>query len=372
MPEKIETLTPELKDKIINRVLSILDVAHTISEKKKPHKTHDKLSFACPYCGDSSGSTHIDIRKKRGNIYWSTCYYHCYNDGCKKHKTIIEFLRDFNQPLESTELFSVAEFIRNNSQEYNKIDIFQFDLFKKLESLGVEKEKLFVSLNYYPIDEKTYRAYPYLRSRLMSNKLNHFAYNPKYRQLIILNLSSSGKNVLGYQIKNLETSGKYVKYLTYDVIKMRNLCKLQTDIEGFDEVMLRKLSVIFGITRVDLTRDFYVFEGPIDSFHVGNSIALSGINKESIDFDDIPTVKYFYDNDKAGKTKAIDKLKKGSRIFLWDKCFAHFGIRYANLKDLNDLMVYFYKNSKTLAEFKSKVNQINSFFSKEVKDIIYL
>ena len=59
----------------------------------------DRINFACPYCGDSH-----DSHKKRGNIYWKTLMFHCYNGGChKKHANVVDFLKDNGQSITQTD-----------------------------------------------------------------------------------------------------------------------------------------------------------------------------------------------------------------------------------------------------------------------------
>ena len=48
---------------------------------------HGRITCACPYCGDS----HKDDTAKRGNIFWDTLQYHCYN--CNHHTNLYTFLK---------------------------------------------------------------------------------------------------------------------------------------------------------------------------------------------------------------------------------------------------------------------------------------
>ena len=102
--------------------------------------------------------------------------------------------------------------------------------------------------------------------------------------------------------------------------------------------------MLFGILTVDLSRDFTLFEGPIDAMFMTNSIGLTGVKKQIVDFNEIPTARYFFDNDIEGKTRMIEKLKSGQTVFLWDKFLKDFNIPHKKIKDLNDLVKYEYEH----------------------------
>ena len=358
MEEKV-TLTPELKQSIIDKIQIILDRTHSVSEKRKTNPHHSRLQIACPYCGDSFN----DKFAKRGNIYWQNGYYHCYNSPCK-HVPITQFLKDFDQPLENDDLYTVTHFIKSHKKEISSISPIEFGIFKDIQNLGVEKQLVFEKLNLYEINEKTYRAYPYLRSRLLVQHLDQFAYNPKKKELFILNYSKDYTKIIGMQSKNLSFDG--AKYLTYTIEKVRKLCDLKSELDEEYLEKLNRFSTLFGIMNLDMTRDFTVFEGPIDSMFLRNSVAITGAGKKTFDFDELPTVKYFFDNDIAGKTVMIDKLKEGKRVFLWTKFLKENSLDNFKIKDLNDLVKICYKHkSKALLT-------INQYFSDNTFDIIYV
>lgn len=51
----------------------------------------NRYNFNCPYCGDSSH----DPYKKRGNVYYGSYWYKCYNGGCGVSKPFIQVIKDF-------------------------------------------------------------------------------------------------------------------------------------------------------------------------------------------------------------------------------------------------------------------------------------
>ena len=67
-------LTHEQQLYITSSIQKILKTEFGSGPKTFLKNTHDRLNFACPYCGDST-----DVHKKRGNIYWKNLSFHCYN-----------------------------------------------------------------------------------------------------------------------------------------------------------------------------------------------------------------------------------------------------------------------------------------------------
>ncbi len=356
--EKI-VITPQLKTLIESEVQAVLNTEHRSSEKRNINTHEDRLQFACPYCGDS----YADATKKRGNIWWDTLYFHCYN--CNKHKSLVKFLSDFNRYFTDSNHFTVLKYIKENQSEIAAVDSLDIEMFKNINDLAISKEDFFTKFDYYPINEKTYRAYPYLKSRLLHHKLNNFAYNPTKKLLAIFNLNHNGNKILGFQTRNLDsTKTTRSKYLSYDISKLRDLMGLELIAKDRDR--LDKLSLIFGILSIDLTKDFTMFEGPIDSMFLSNSLSLTGVGKEPFDFDELPTVKYFFDNDKAGKEKMIQKIKKNKRVFLWDKYLRDNFLINRKIKDLNDLIKIAYFEKKPI------LKNLNDYFSDNPLDIVFM
>jgi hypothetical protein len=109
--------------------------------------------------------------------------------------------------------------------------------------------------------------------------------------------------------------------------------------EVTDEVLeIDDISTSFGILELDLSKPVTIFEGPLDSFLMRNAAATCSSN---IDFPlSIGNIRYMYDYDKAGKTAAMEKIQKGTPVFLWRKLLADTGIQTINKMDLTDFLVY--------------------------------
>jgi hypothetical protein len=328
-------LTQDLKNKIIDRVSSVLQ-SEFHGEKARLKQGYDRLNFACPYCGDSSE----DLRKKRGNVYWKSLMYHCYN--CDKHTSVIYFLKDFEQGLSKHEdVSTVLDFIAENKVEINSQDYLQIGVFEALNKHAISKDKLFKSKGLVPLQPGTV-GFKFVKSRFLIQRLNHFAWSDKDNQLYIFNLTKDDR-VIGYQVRNF-TSGR-TKYVSYTLEKMyKEILDKDLKIPGIEKI--NTLSLYFNILTVDLSKTFTIFEGPTDALlYPKNSIALSGINKNSDMFDDITTARYFFDNDSIGRKTMEQKLKRKKTVFMWKKFIKENKIE-SQIKDFNDLIrfCYYQKN----------------------------
>jgi hypothetical protein len=90
------------------------------------------------------------------------------------------------------------------------------------------------------------------------------------------------------------------------------------------------------------------------------------VKKQIIEFNEIPTAKYFFDNDIEGKTRMIEKLKTGQNVFMWDKFLKDHNIPQRKVKDLNDLVKYEYK------ERVGCLNELDKYFTNNSLDIIFV
>ena len=96
------------------------------------------------------------------------------------------------------------------------------------------------------------------------------------------------------------------------------------------------------------------------SFLFKNSIANTGANKElPIDIN----VNYFYDYDKTGIKKSIEKINNNKNVFLWSKLLKDINAPYRNKWDLNDLMIWSKHNN-------IKLPLLQHYFSTNPMDII--
>lgn len=360
---KIE-INNEFKDNVTNLIQCILDKTFISGPKTKIHGGYSRLNFACPYCGDSVK----DETKKRGNLFWNTLFYHCYNDGCKEHKTLNDLFTDFGiSDFKSSDRLAVINYIKANSNKFSTTKHLEFELFQKLIKLSIPKTKFLEMTNSKPI-HKDGPGYDILKERLLIHKLENFSY--RYNRLFIMNLTPDGKNVISYQIRKLNVPDNGNKYLTFNLEKLRELATLTTLDECKDEAevdQLNKLSTIFNILNVDFTKTTTSFEGPIDSYFMRNSIGQASVNRDMTMFDEVPTVRYFFDNDKAGLEAAREQLRKGHYVFMWHKFIKDYNLeKYViekKLKDLNDIMKICFRDKLSAYKY------LENYFSNNSLDL---
>ena len=348
---------------------------HSDSNKQMIKEMPGRLNIACPICGDS----HDDSTKKRGNLYWDTLQYHCYN--CGAHSNAYQLLKDYNLNFKNREdSITVIDYIQQQKVEVKETEVLELGIFKKIHEIAptrTDLKKWFGFVEIEPGDP----GFFYLRNRMLSHKLKHFLYSPKDRRIVVLNLAPKDK-IIGFQTRTL-SKNKNSRYLTYDIVKIYEDTGQQLTISEDELINLKKISTLFGVLMVDLQREVTMFEGPIDSLFINNSIGLATAGRDTEEFDQIPTIRYMFDNDSTGKKKMMQKLKKGRKIFTWDKFFKQTKLdikwdkfiqkiskekrdKYPkSLNDLNDLVIasYYLKDNaiKKLPEYFTN-NKLDAFY----------
>ena len=358
MTSTSKNLNEELKNKIRSLVKAVVVQEHNHPSKQMVKEMPGRLSVACPYCGDSS----TDMLKKRGNMYWDTLQYHCYN--CNEHGDLNRFLKDFDLKLrESTDRIDVIEYIKEK-----KVDI------KQIETL---KHGIYVKANEHAIDINDFKKhfgaksiepgdFPwfYLRDRALHKKTSDFLYSNNGKNLWILNKTPDGK-ILSCQSRKL---GKYKsRYLTYDLAKLHEEMGREFPFTDEDKTALTKLSTLFNIMRIDMTRSVTIFEGPLDAMFMQNSIALATAGRSTTELDEIPTTRYMFDNDETGKKKMLEKLRNNKSVFMWSKFLSDFKLNTYTIKDLNDLVLKCYELKQG-----EPLKKIEDYFTTSKLDALYI
>ena len=132
-------------------------------------------------------------------------------------------------------------------------------------------------------------------------------------QRLLIPFLDKEKNIFAFQGRSLRSSN--TKYITI--------------------VLNESSPKVYGLDTVDLNRKTYVFEGPIDSMFVPNSIATAGGEM-------IPVLKTFnksnlvivYDNEPRSRetVKKLDKaILNGYNVCIWPDNLEH--------KDVNDMIL---------------------------------
>lgn len=320
--------------------------------KRKIDVYHDRFAFSCPVCGDSLHNS----RKKRGNLYFNSMQFHCYN--CGSHYGVLSLLKTFGQELSLSDKIAVRE-IQQNAKHFEKryATTQSSMVYSVIEELAIPKKIFFEKLGILS-PYKNEECSTYLKSRKIDiSKWNCFAYKPSSKELYILNTTQNDR-VIGYQIRQLDPLSQKPRYLTrnltwmykdvFGVASLEIIEKLFSKKElgekyieeedGIENVVanIEKISGIFNIMNINMNKTITIVEGPIDSLSIDNCVALQGAKKMNDYFDESENVRYVFDKDKAGKAEAIKKLKKHKKVFLWELYVKRCGIK-EKVKDLNDL-----------------------------------
>lgn len=333
----------EIQKEIIYNISKVLAGAFPNDyEKQKIHNHPDRLNFACPVCGDSTSDTY----RKRGNMYWSSMKYHCYN--CGYHTNLNTLLEQFDNPLTLEYKLNVIDIQKSSpviKTNYNT-DTWVIDILNKI---GLKRDVFMSKLKLVEVDDE--KINPYIVGRKIPKQFyKNFAYAKATNELYVLNLVKDDK-VVSYQVRSLKENATS-KYLTFNVSKMYQriynknfedileyiFLKYNLSFEPEHVNTINKISMLFNITRINFNKLVYVCEGPIDSFFVDNCMALCGANKLNNYFDDIENICYIFDNDNDGKKHTFEKLSNGKYVFLWGKYISENFIA-CKIKDINDLHI---------------------------------
>ena len=344
----------EYKEQLVSLLEPILRRRFPEHWSKQKVKTfRDRVSIACPYCGDSTKFAH----KKRGNFILEgkhRNFYKCFN--CGEFKRTDQFFKDHNVNLD----LSVIDYIVDTQGDFTGPSRAKYDSTSILDtewidSFAIDREEFKTKLGLVEI--KGSSVEPWLRRRLQFRN-EFFLYSPVKNYIAILNTTQSGK-ILGMQKRALgKMNGYKEKYLTYRLSKLYQ--GFYPDKEVPDEI--DSMSQIFGLFHLNFNQPITLFEGPFDSFLFKNSIANAGANKK-LPFD--IGVRYWFDQDETGLKKSIQYIENEEYVFLWDKMAHDVNIPYRKKWDLNDLMIYFKENNM-------KVPRFDVYFSNDPLDLIDL
>ena len=339
----------EYKNTLLALLQPILDERFPNNTGKQKIRVYkDRISFACPICGDSVKSNY----KKRGNFILGGKYAHffkCHN--CGAAARIDKFFEDHNITLD----LSVINYIANNIVDFSsfvsvKSDMSLFLDMDAIDKYAIDRQEF---LKYFGLTEvKESPVWPWLKNRLQYDETK-FMYNIRKNYIVVLNLTQSGK-ILGVQKRMFKGENKYLTSNLQSIYE-----KLKRDPSVIPNE-IHAISELFNICLINYSKPITLFEGPLDSFLFKNSIANAGAHKT---FPlDIP-IRYWYDDDSDGREKSIEKINEGEEVFLWTKLKNEFELPIRKKLDLNDVLIYFRdKNIKT--------PNFNDYFSDDELDII--
>lgn len=298
-----------------------------------------KLNCSCPVCGDSAS----DQYKARFWYYnWKgSNLVHCFN--CDYTSEIGRFISEQDPVL-----------YRDYLMEKRKEESFGVDLTKKTHKPVEISEKLtsklvvIPSLPYCVRLDKLPETHPIIKyvadRKIPKSSYNRLYFTDKWQELVnetkmtydnpkkeyrlVIPFYNAKNEIEAYQGRALSPNARQ-KYMT---------------IKAHDDA-----SKIYGLDRVDGSKDVCVFEGPIDSMFIPNSIAIAGgsLNLDSVPF---PETRIWVLDDEPRHEDTIKRMQKlidaNERVLFWDKA------KWRS-KDIND------KVKKDGATVEDLVNYIN-------------
>ena len=339
--EYIERLKILLEPILISRFSTIPQ-----KQKIKPHK--DRITFACPYCGDSMQSSH----KKRGNIILEgkfKNFFKCFN--CGEFKRVDLFFKDYKTDLELDVINYISDnlgdFTTSSRSSINSSILLDVET---IEGYAIDRQELKNRFNLIEVKESPVSSW--LKNRLQF-QFERFLYSPSKNYLLILNLTPS-KRILGAQKRAFHLSKGQERYMTYKLSKLYEFMEVEKEIPND----IDSISQLFKILEVNFNLPITLFEGPMDSFLFRNSVANTGANKN---FPIELPLRYFYDDDDTGRNKALEAINNSDYVFLWTKFRNDFQLPVRKKWDLNDVMLYLDKN-------KIRVPLFDNYFSNDPLD----
>lgn len=341
--EFISEITPKIQE-ILNKVFP----GNPSKQKIRVHR--DRISFAAPCCGDSAH----DNYKKRGNIILEgkfTNLYKCFN--CGTCMSVNNFLKMYGQNISLNMIDYISENKIGFAKESSNNVSYLYDD-ELIDSYAIDRDYFRNLLGLTECTEYCYGK-TYLINRRQYN-FNKFMYSKQANKLFVLNLTKSGK-IFGMQVRSF--ADKNAKYKTYNLQKIHEMI-LKDDVKIPDEI--NDLSMIFNILLVDYSNYVTVTEGPMDAFLVKNSIALCGAGKR-IEFPFM--TRYLFDDDKPGREHAIEKIKEGYNVFMWENFKKDIGIKSGKKLDMNDVIMWCYDNNIACPK-------IDDYFSDNELDMIMI
>jgi len=291
-------------------------------------RKNNLYNFRCPYCGDSKKSR----TKARGYIVESKgkAFFKCHN--CGVSTTLHKLLQHIN--IDLADQFKAEKFKDKHG------DALRPKLIDVIPDITSTAKPVFIKYSPLKTLKKVSQLRPdhpvkqYVQKRLIPSNFHHkLFYAPKFKEWVnsfipnkfdletpdeprlVIPLLDSYGNLIGLQGRNFSKKG--LRYITIIV----------------DESKPK----VYGLDHTDIKKLTYVFEGPIDSMFIPNSLAMSGADclhsLQQIGIEQ-SNVVMCYDNEprNAEICKRIGKvIDLGFKVLLWPP--------HIKQKDVNDMVV---------------------------------
>ena len=280
----------------------------------------------CPFCGDSDWSKN----KTRGYIVEKSgkMFFFCHN--CGKSTVFARLLQEVDQRLyDEYRLERLKELGGSDKREIDptpfKSDMSRFakrryegsDLLKQIKKISSlpagHPAKVYVEKRGIPHNThyRLYYAPKFVEwaQQAAPDKLHKMKEHPR---LIIPLIDRAGR-LFGFQGRSFDKKDP-MRYIT---IMM-------------DEEQVK----VFGLDHVDLSKDTFILEGPLDSLFCPNALAMAGADVDVTSFMPKENAIFVYDNEPRNKAivqKIEDRIEAGYKVVIFPS--------QAVSKDINDMIL---------------------------------
>lgn len=371
------------RDEIVYFVKLLLSKRfHDSFEKQQIDDSNDrKLNFACPICGDSKKKA----SKKRGNLYFDTEAYKCFNDGCMAYMSLGEFVAKMSKE----HGIMLPSFIADIEYHPVKIKRDGTPLLRFMTSDTSELITISEVINRFSLirldqveDQTKALSYVQKRNLHLIEDFGDFLYTDQSdNKVLIFNFDRRSGRLLGFSIRNLDPNAER-KYIIKSYTDLANIF-VQKDIDHDLVEDANYLNNYFNILNVDFSKPICLTEGQFDSLFLYNCIATTGVTKARSILSSLgakASIRVLFDKDKAGKDEMLSLMKQGYSVLLWNKLISDLKpmclgtpelIRLTHIKDINDLFTFIgeRKTNFTVDDFNEL---LFDYFSDSVYDIAYL
>lgn len=303
----------------------------------------------CPFCGS---------KKLKGTIYIANtnrlCYI-CWRANCPAHNAIIasKWLAEVNPSL----------YLAYKSDLHNKMTASEDDIAKMQAQFADEHKKMLIkqqeelnekkildkaaAKNFIQIDDGTElskKAIEYCKSRKIPEEIwkkFYICHEGKYHDRLIIPFYNKAGKIEFWQGRTL---------INLDPKYMNRIADTQ----------------LYNRDFIDPTKPVVVLEGPIDSMFIENAVATCGAGSSGnldAQLAKFEQLYYILDNDAAGIKKAGKLVREHKNVFIWNKFLNDFGLKAAEIKDVNDVVLKLNKNEKfTFKELQNYFTNITDEF----------
>lgn len=276
-----------------------------------------RANFRCPVCGDSQKNKN----KTRGWILSNAerVSFYCHN--CNASMSLSKFMKYLDAQLWNE--WKTEKVMSKFEHKLTTTASYPFPLPRILPLPGKWQEKLL------PLSEST-EALSYVKNRkIPETKWSKIFFVENFNEFI--------NGIIPNKLENDKGEPRIVfPFISKDGVVFgftgRALAK---DSFRYITIMIDgSYDKIFGMNKINMTKRFYITEGPIDSLFLVNAIAMAGssLSCKSLDLEH---AVFIYDNEPRNKeiVKLMHKVvRRGNKIFIWPSTVK-------DQKDINDAVL---------------------------------